>query len=76
MASHIKTIRNKVSKEIGIICIIHKNMTCTILRNLYFTLLHPYLDCCNVIWAGNRTDSLECLYGLQKRAIRVVTNSK
>ena len=65
-----------MSKAIGIICKIHKNMPCTILGNLYFTLIHPYLDYCNVIWAGNKTDSLECLNRLQKRAIRVVTNSK
>ena len=75
--SHIKTTRNKVSKAIGIICKNRKNMPCTILRNLYFTLIHPYLDYCNVIWAGNRTESLERLYRLQKqRAIRVITSSK
>ena len=72
--SPFKTIRYRVSKAIGNICNVRKNMPFTILRNLYFTLIHPYLDYCNVIWAGNRTDSLECLYRLQKQAIHVVTN--
>ena len=41
--SHVKIITNKVSKAIGIICKIRKNMPCKILRNLYFTLIHPRL---------------------------------
>ena len=56
--SHIKTIRNKISKAIDIICIICKICHVQKLRNFYFTLIHPYLDYCNVIWAGNRIDSL------------------
>ena len=30
-----------------------ENMPCTLLINLYFTLIHHYLDYCNVIWADN-----------------------
>ena len=71
--SRFKAVGNKVDKAIGIIS---KNMPRTILRNLYFILIHPYLDYCNVICAANRTDCLVCLHRLQKRAIRVVTNSK
>ena len=51
-------------------------MPCIILRNLYFTLVHPYFEYCNVIWAVNKTVSLDNLFRKQKRAIRVVTNSK
>ena len=47
--SHIKTIRNKASKSIGIICKVSKNMPWSILRNLYFTLVHPHFEYCNVI---------------------------
>ena len=66
-----------------------------VLRNLYLTLVYPYFEYCNVIWAVNRTVSLESLtlsivmlsglstkciarslFRMQKRAIRVVSNSK
>ena len=36
--SHINTIKNKVSKSIGIIRKIRKNMPFKVPRNLYFTL--------------------------------------
>ena len=65
-----------VSRAIGIIRKIRKNMPCEVLRNLYFTLVHPYFEYCNVIWAVNKTVSLESLFRMQKRAIRVVSNSK
>ena len=67
--SHIKPIKNKVSKSIGIIRKIRKNMPCDVLRNLYFSLLHPSFEYCNVIWAVNITVSLESLFRMQKRAI-------
>ena len=51
-------------------------MPCEVLTDLYFTLVHPYFKYCNVIWAVNRTVSLESLFRMQKRAIRVVSNSK
>ena len=47
--SHIKTIKNKVSKSIGIIRKIRKNMPCEVLKNLYFMLVHSYFEYCNVI---------------------------
>ena len=73
--SHIKTIKHKESKSI-IIRKIRQNMPCEVLRNLYFTLVNPYFEYCNVIWAVNRTVSLESQFRMKKIAIRVVSNSK
>ena len=73
--SHIRTIKSKVSKSIGILCKIRKNLSCSVLRNLYFTLVHPYLDYCNIIWAANKSTCLDKLFLMQKKAIRIVTRS-
>ena len=53
--NHIKTVCNKVSKGIGIICKIHRVIPPSILINLYFTLVHPYFQYCNIVWASNPT---------------------
>ena len=34
-----------------ILATIKSNVPCVILRNLYFTLLQPYLEYCNIVWA-------------------------
>ena len=74
--NHIKTICNKVSKGIGIIYKIHHLIPPSILIDLYFTLVHPYFQYCNIVWASNSSLSLSKLSKMQKRAMRVITNSK
>ena len=74
--NHINTICNKVSKGIGIICKIRYLIPHNILINIYFTLVHPYFQYCNIVWASNSSLSLTKLSKMQKRAMRVITNSK
>ena len=76
MDNHINTICNKVSKGIGIICKIRHLIPPSILTNLYFTLVHPYFQYCNIVWASNSSLSLSKLSKMRKRAMRVITNSK
>jgi hypothetical protein len=43
---------------------------------LYRTLIQPYFEYCNIIWAAESTGALNDLYLKQKRAIRAITFSK
>ena len=74
--NYINTICNKVSKGTGIICKIHHLIPPSILFNLNFTLVHPYFQYCNIVWASNLFLSLSKLSKMQKRAMRVIINSK
>ena len=74
--NHINTVCNKVSKGIGIICKIRHLIPPSILINLYFTLVYPYFQYCNIVWASNPSLSLSKLSKMQKRAMHVITNSK
>ena len=56
--NHINTVCNKVSKGIGIICKIRHLIPRSILVNLYFTLVHPYFQYCNIVWTSNTSLSL------------------
>src|SRR6218665_3751176 len=44
-------------------------------NNLYYSLVHPYLIYCNIVWASNYQTRLRRLVILQKRAIRVVAGA-
>lgn len=69
---HIKTILNKASKSIGIIYRIRHNIPSSTLINLYYTLVHPYYEYCNIVWGSNNSTIFQCLGRSQKRAVRAV----
>ena len=67
---------NKVSKNIGILRRIKNKIPATLLRNLYFTLINPYFEYCNIIWAMSSSVALDKLFCFQKRAIRLIANAE
>jgi len=72
----ISLLCNKVGKNIGILRRIKNKIPVTLLRNLYFTLINPYFEYCNVIWAISSSIALVKLFRIQKRAIRLIANSE
>jgi len=46
-----------------------------ILRSFYFTLVNPYYEYCNIVWAVNNTVLLQKLFISQKKVIQIITNS-
>jgi len=73
---HISLLCNKVSKNIGILRRIKNKIPVSLLRNLYLTLINPYFEYCNVIWAISSFIALVKLFRIQKRAIRLIANSE
>src|SRR6218665_916359 len=41
-------------------------------RNLYYTMIHPYISYCNIVWASNYPTKLLKLHSPQNRAVRMV----
>lgn len=74
-AQHIATICLKISKSIGIINKIKTLVSARIRRNLYCTLILPYLQYCNIVWASTFPTKLERLHKLQKRVVRLIANA-
>jgi len=72
---HIKTIRIKISKGLHSSSKPRHCLLSHILVNLYYTLVHPYFDYCNIIWATLTGTSLNNLFLLQKKAMWIITNS-
>lgn len=71
---HIATVKQKISKSLGIMKKIRHLLSTSILTTLYFSLIHPYLSYCNIIWAS-RSCVLNKLFTLQKKALRIITHS-
>ena len=65
-------ISKKISKSIGVICRIRMYIPNSVLLNLYYTIIYPYLTYCNVIWCGTYWSHLNSIWLQQKRAIRVI----
>ena len=71
---HIKDICNKISKSIGVLNKLRDNVPHFALKNLYYSLIFPYLNYCNIIWGGTYFSHLNPLIILQKKAIRIINN--
>ena len=70
--AHVNHISTKISKNCGILNSMKKYLPFTTLKTLYFSMINPYLQYGILAWGFNNTR----LQKLQKRAIRIITNSK
>ncbi|MFZ2539770.1 MAG: reverse transcriptase family protein, partial [Oscillospiraceae bacterium] len=74
-AGHINYIKGKMAKNVGIINRLKFRLSEATLNSLYNTLVLPYLNYGNVIWASNKPTRLKPILLLQKRLMRIITCS-
>ena len=72
---HIQHISNKISKTIAILRILRYIFPKRILKLIYMSLIYSYLNYCNIIWGGAYDIVLNPIFILQKKAIRLISNS-
>jgi len=70
--NHIAQIASKISKNTGILSRVAYLLPTRIRLNLYYSLVHPFLSYCNMVWAFNYDTRLKRLILLQKRAVRII----
>ena len=75
-SAHINYISSKLAKSIGILKKVHKILDTETLIQLYYTIVYPYFTYCHLIWAKAPMTYLSRLIGLQKKAIRIISNSQ
>ena len=49
---HIKTVENKLSKNIGLLCRAKQFLDETSLKTIYFSYIHSFLNNTNTAWAS------------------------
>ena len=74
--THIDYIANEISKIVALLGRLKHTFPKSILKNLYLSLLLPYLNYGNVIWASADKTNLNSLVILQKKAIRIICKVK
>ena len=70
--SHISTVCNTVSRNIGMIARARPFLTKKLLIQLYNSIVFPYINYCCFIWGSNYDERLRKLVTLQKRSMRLI----
>ena len=73
---HTAQISSKISKNLGVLNKVKCIVPNSLLRTLYFTMVHPYLTYCNIIWGNASLIALQKLTILQKRAVCIICRAK
>ena len=72
---HINYIKGKIAKSVRILKRLKYCLPEKTLNTLYNTLMLPYLNYCNIIWANNKPTRLQPLLMLQKCSMRIISHS-
>ena len=75
-SQHIKHIKGKIAKCIGILSKARKVFTVKTLNTIYYSFIHPYLTYSIEIWGAANKHLMESLFKLQKRAVRLIVSAK
>ena len=73
--NHINSIRGKISMSIGMLSKLSYFLPLKTLFTLYNAIVLPYFDYCSLVWGGASSCHLNRLHTLQKKAIRLCSNS-
>ena len=72
---HITDICKRLAKNIGLLFKLKYLLPKNVLFMIYNSLVLPYLNYCNNIWGNTYKSHLSKMYILQKKAVRIITNS-
>ena len=72
---HIYNVCTRVSRSIGAMSKLRFSVPKDVLTTLYNSIIMPHLTYCNVAWGNTYSSHVHKLQILQKRAIRLITNS-
>ena len=70
--SHIEQVENKISKNIGIIAKVSNLLNTSCLKNIYFSLVHSYVNYANIAWANTNKTKLKSINSKQKQCSRYI----
>ena len=73
-SDHVRCIKNKSSKAIGIICKAKKVLMADTLLTLYNSFILPYFTYCIEVWGSSSNYNMNSLFVMQKKAIRIIAS--
>ena len=72
---HIQHVTKKVASAVGVLNKLKKSLNMEARKILYYSLIYPYLQYCNIVWGNSPPTILSPIYLKQKRAIRIINNA-
>lgn len=72
---HVKYIKNKISKVLGIFIKARRVLNVSSLIKLYYAFVYPYLTYCIEVWGAAKASDLNSIHKIQKRVLRIITFS-
>ena len=71
---HVRTVENKIAKNIGLLYRVSQFLDEDSLETAYFSYIHSYLNYANIAWVSTYATKLKRVYLKQKHAVRIVFN--
>ena len=72
---NVSYISKKIKRSIGAFSKVSHFVELDILKGFYYALVYPYLTYCLVVWGNTYSSSLNPLFILQKKIVRLITFS-
>ena len=70
---HIDNCVKKANRMIGLISRAFKNKSESVIKQLYITIVRPYLDYCSPLWSPHAKGDIQRLERVQRRATKLVS---
>ena len=71
-SAHIKTLKSKMSRYIGIMCKIKKLLPIQAKIQIFQSLIQSHINYCSIIWGFTAKSNIESLFRIQKKGIRAI----
>jgi hypothetical protein len=73
--NHIKSVKSKVAKGIGVLAKARKYVDIMFLKLLYNSIIYSHLNYCVEVWGNSANIHINSLFKLQKKAVRLIKNA-
>ena len=73
--AHIDYITTKISKGVGVLLRLIKELVCNVLILIYNTILLPYITYCCIVWGFTYQTYINKIFTI-KKAMRIITHSQ
>ena len=71
-SAHIRALKCKMSRYIGIMYKIKSKVPLNIRLQIYHSFVQSHLNFCSLVWGFTKRSNIELLFTVQKKAIRAV----
>ena len=71
---HVRTVENKIAKNIGLLYRVSQFLNEDSLKTVYFSYVYSYLNYVNIAWVSTYATKLKRVYLKQKHAVHIAFN--